>query len=53
MPTATRNFANMVKARNLIDYAIKNGRIDVGEGSSKPKRVCFAKKKEGEAQALY
>ena len=35
MPTATENFANMVKACNLIDHAIKNGRIDIGEISSK------------------
>ena len=28
MPTATGSFANMVKASNLIDHAIKNGRID-------------------------
>ena len=43
----------MVKAGNLIDHAIKNGKIDIGESSSKPKRGNFAKKKKGEAQALY
>ena len=48
IPTATRSFANMVKAGNLIDHAIKNGRIDVGESSSKPKMGNFPKKKEGE-----
>ena len=53
MPTETRSFANMVKAGNLIDHAIKNGKIDIGESSSKPKRGNFPKKKEGEAQALY
>ena len=53
MPTATESFANMVKASNLIDHAIKNGRIDTGESSSKLKRGNFLKKKEGETQALY
>ena len=48
IPTATRSFANMVKAGNLIDHAIKNGRTDVGESSSKPKMGNFPKKKEGE-----
>ena len=53
MPTATRSFTNMVKADNLIDHAIKNGRIDIGENSFKSKRGNFLKKKEGETQALY
>ena len=48
MPTATGSFANMVKARNLIDHAIKNGRIDTQESNSMPKRGNFSKKKEGE-----
>ena len=52
MPTATGSFANMVKAGNLIDHAIKNGRIDTEESNSKPKRGNFSKKK-GETQALY
>ena len=41
MPTTTGNFANMVKAGNFIDHAIKNGKIDTGESSSKPKRSNF------------
>ena len=45
MPTAMGSFANMIKAGNLVDHAIKNGRIDMGESSSKPKRGSFAKKK--------
>ena len=54
MPRATGSFANMVKTGNLIDHAIKNGRIDIGESSSKPKKGNFLKKKkEGETQALY
>ena len=53
MPMATGSFANMVKTGNLIDQVIKNGRIDIGENSSRPKRGNFAKKKEGETQALY
>ena len=53
MPTTTESFANMVKAGNLIDHTIKNGRIDTEESSSKPKRGNFPRKKEGEAQTLY
>ena len=53
MPTVTRSFANMVKAKNLIDHAIKNGRIDTQECSFRPKRGNFLKKKEGKTQALY
>ena len=48
MPIATRSFVNMIKAGNLVDHAIKNDRIDIGESSSKPKKGSFAKKKEGE-----
>ena len=53
MHAATGSFANMVKAENLVDHAIKNGKIDLGESSSKPKRVIFPRKEEGETQALY
>ena len=53
MPTTTRSFTNMIKAGNLVDHAIKNGKIDVGESSFTPKRGSFAKKKEGETQILY
>ena len=53
MPTVTGSFANMVKARNLIDHRIKNGRIDIDENNSRPKKGNFTKKKEGETQALY
>ena len=45
MPTAMGSFANMVKTGNLINHAIKNGRIDTGESSSKPKRGNFQGKK--------
>ena len=44
MPTTTGSFANMVKAGNLIDHVIKNGKIDTGESSSKPKRSNFLRK---------
>ena len=53
MHTVTGSFANIIKARNLVDHAIKNGKIDLRESSSKPKRINFPKKKEGETQALY
>ena len=53
MPITTGSFANMIKLGNLVDHAIKNGKINMGESSSKPKKGSFAKKKEGETQALY
>ena len=53
MPTAIGSFANMVKAGNLIDHAIKNGRIDTKKSSSKPKKGNFPRKKEGETQTVY
>ena len=37
MPTTTGSFANMVKAGNLIDHAIKNDKIDTSESSFKAK----------------
>ena len=43
----------MVKVGNLIDHAIKNGRTDIGESNSRPKKGNFSKKKKGETQALY
>ena len=53
MSTATGNFANMVKAGNLIDHAIKNGKIDTSETNSKPKMSNFSRKKEGETHVVY
>ena len=41
MPTTIGSFANMVKAGNLIDHVIKNGKIDTGKSSSKAKRSIF------------
>ena len=43
----------MIKVDNLIDHAIKNDKIDIGESGSKLKRGNFLKKKEGEIQAVY
>ena len=48
MPTTMGSFANMVKAANLIDHAIKNCRIDTGKSSSKSKKGNFLKKNKGE-----
>ena len=45
---SNESFANMVKASNLNDHAIKNCRIDTGESSSKSKKGNFSKKNEGE-----
>ena len=53
MPTVIESFTNMVKAGNLIDHSIKNGKINTGESSSKPKRGNFPRKKKGETQVVY
>ena len=53
MHAATGSFTNMVKAGNLVDHAIKNDKIDLGESSSKPRKGNLLKKKKGETQALY
>ena len=54
LPSAIKNFANMIMAGNLVDHAIKNKKIDVKESSSKSKgRGNITKKKEGETQALF
>ena len=54
LPSATRNFADMIMAGNLVDHAFKNGKIDVGESSSKSKgNGNFPRKKKGETQALF
>ena len=53
MYAATGSFANMIKAKNMIDHAIKNGKIALGESSSKPNRGSFPKKKEGKTQVVY
>ena len=53
MYVATGSFTKMVKAGNLVDHAIKNGKIDIRESSFKPKKSSFPKKKKGETQALY
>ena len=53
MYAAMRSFANMINVGNVINHAIKNGKIDLGESSSKPKKDSLPKKKEGEIQALY
>ena len=49
MPTTKGSFANIIKASNLVDHAIKNGRIDMGESNSRLKNGNFTKKKECEA----
>ena len=44
----------MIMVGNLVDHAIKNGKIDVGESSFKSKeKGNFSRKKEGETQDLY
>ena len=54
LPSAIRSFANMIMVDNLIDHAIKNGKIDVGESSSKSKgNGNFLRKKECQTQALF
>ena len=54
LPSATKSFADMIMASNLVNHAIKNGKIDVGESSSKSKgKSNFSRKKEGETQTLF
>ena len=43
----------MIVAGNIVDHAIKNGKIEAGESSTKPKRGNYEKKKEDETQALF
>ena len=44
----------MIMVGNLIDHAIKNGKIDVRESRSKSKRKGnFVRKKKGKTQALF
>ena len=52
MLTATGSFANMVKAGNLIDHVIKNGRTDIGESSFRLKKGNFMKKKKRRNSSL-
>ena len=54
LPSTIRSFADMIMVGNLVDHAIKNGKIDVGESSSKSKRKGnFPRKKESKTQALF
>ena len=50
MGNATKNFADMVVSRELIESSIKNGLV---EDYSGPKKTRSMKKKEGEAQAVH
>ena len=44
----------MIMAGNLVNHAIKNGKIDIRESSSISKeKGNFPRKKEGETQALF
>ena len=53
MYAATGSFTNMIKVGNVIDHAIKNDKIDLGESSSRPRRGGLPKKKEEETHAVY
>ena len=46
MPTAMGSFANMIRAGNLVDHAIKNGRIDMGEVALDQKRAALERRKK-------
>ena len=47
---ATKNFADIVVSRELIESSIKNGLVEDNSGS---KKTGSTKKKEGEAQAIH
>ena len=54
LPSATRSFADMIVVGNLVDHAIKNGKIDVRESCSKSKgKGNFSRKKKSETQVLF
>ena len=54
LPSATKSFVDMIMAGNLVNHAIKNGKIDVGESNFKFKgKGNFMRKKERETQALF
>ena len=53
LPSVMRNFADMIVVGNLVDHAIKNGKIKAIESSIKPKRGNFVKKEKGETQAFF
>ena len=46
MYAATRSFANMIKVGNVIDHAIKNGKIDLGEVVLNQKGIVFQRRKK-------
>ena len=52
LSSATRDFSDMIIAGELVDHAIKHGKIDVYEGSGS-KKGSSSRRKEGEARALF
>ena len=44
MPTATESFANMIKVGNLVDHAIKNGRMTWEKAALDQKGVILQKR---------
>ena len=49
---ATKKFADLVLSREMIDAAIKSGRMSARETSGSSKKPIASKKKEGEANAI-
>ena len=52
LPSATRDFSDMIVAGELVDHAIKHGKIDIHEGNGS-KKGSSSRRKEGETQALF
>ena len=52
LPSATRDFSDMIVAGELVDHAIKHGKIDIHEGS-RSKKGSSSRRKEGETRALF
>ena len=52
LPSATRDVSNMIIAGELVDHAIKHGKIDVHEGNGS-KKGSSSRRKEGEARTLF
>ena len=52
MGNATKKFADLVLSGEMIDAAIKSGRISAGETSGTSKQPMASRKTEGEANAV-
>ena len=52
MPSATKNFADMIQAGELVDHAIKNGKIEAN-GNIGFKKRNFVEKNDEATKAIF